>query len=243
VNITITGFVDGEPKVFDWTSNQGIDIVIAKAGAMGNGTYVYDPESLGDSGLTSPVADKNAISHITFCYDIDSTSTPTNTPEPTETNTPEPTATNTPEPTETNTPEPTETNTPEPTETNTPEPTETVEVTRTVEVTKTVEITSTVEVTRTVERTETAEPTSTKTPVRNRTRTPEATETSEPSPTNTVSSGVEGVASTPTPTGIVLPDTGVGVESPYTRIIATMVLVLAVAGIGVAVFGWDRRSE
>lgn len=57
--------------VFDWTSNHGIDAVLVKGGPGGN-LYTYVPESLGGEGLTS-VRDKDySISHISFCYDIES---------------------------------------------------------------------------------------------------------------------------------------------------------------------------
>lgn len=69
--VTITGYKEGEAIEFSWNSNVGIDAVIVKASTGGQ---IYDYSLLGsepkaDGGLTVP--DKFAISHITFCYDID----------------------------------------------------------------------------------------------------------------------------------------------------------------------------
>src|SRR5215217_6944056 len=116
---TITITVNGSS--FDWTSTIGIDAVIVKGGTDSN-LYVYDPpaESFGDTGLQSTINPANGqpfdLSHIEFCYDVESpTNTPTNTSVP-PTNTPTDTPTNTPSNTPTNTP----TDTPTNTSTNTP---------------------------------------------------------------------------------------------------------------------------
>jgi hypothetical protein len=57
---------------FDWSSNFGIDAVIAKGGADAN-VYVYNPESMADTHLHPPVNPANnmpfGISHIEFCFD------------------------------------------------------------------------------------------------------------------------------------------------------------------------------
>ena len=68
--LTVTISHTSADKVFDWTSNIGVDAVIVKAGSEGSYLYRYDPpgEQTSDSGLTSP-GHGNAISHITFCYD------------------------------------------------------------------------------------------------------------------------------------------------------------------------------
>jgi hypothetical protein len=63
---------------FDWTSTLGIDAVIVKGGPNAN-LYEYDPpaESFGDTGLHSPLGagpdgtQPHAISHIDFCYSVD----------------------------------------------------------------------------------------------------------------------------------------------------------------------------
>jgi hypothetical protein len=103
LTVTISAF---NGKSFNWSSNIGVDAVFVKAGAGGSHLYVYNPESTGDTALSSPGDAGNAISHISFCYDIDSTPTPTststNTATPTNTSTPV-TSTNTPT-TATNTP-------------------------------------------------------------------------------------------------------------------------------------------
>lgn len=59
----------------DWDSTYGVDAVIVKGGDAGN-VYVYDPpaESLGDTGLVSPLNDGGnlpTISHFNFCYDYE----------------------------------------------------------------------------------------------------------------------------------------------------------------------------
>jgi hypothetical protein len=75
-------------QVFDWTSNIGVDQVIAKGGNASN-VYTYDPESLGDTGLHAPVNASGkfaGLSHISFCYDADQpTTTPPTTTPPTTT--------------------------------------------------------------------------------------------------------------------------------------------------------------
>lgn len=107
---------------FSWTSNIGVDAVIAKGGKYGANIYIYDPpaESLGDTDLhapNNPNGSPAGLSHVAFCYDdAVATNTPTNTPTDTPTNTP----TNTPTDTPTNTPTDTPTNTPTNTPTDTP---------------------------------------------------------------------------------------------------------------------------
>ena len=69
VTVNITG-----PGTFDWSSTFGIDAVIAKGGPGAN-VYFYNPESTGDTNLSTPINPKNekhyGLSHITFCFDID----------------------------------------------------------------------------------------------------------------------------------------------------------------------------
>ena len=76
-------------QVFDWTSNIGVDQVIAKGGNASN-LYTYDPESVGDTGLHAPANASGkfaGLSHISFCYDADqpTTTPPTTTPPSTST--------------------------------------------------------------------------------------------------------------------------------------------------------------
>jgi len=68
--LTVTIVHTQEDKVFSWTSNIGVDAVIAKGGSDGSYLYRYDPpaEETADTGLTTPGT--NAISHIAFCYDV-----------------------------------------------------------------------------------------------------------------------------------------------------------------------------
>jgi uncharacterized repeat protein (TIGR01451 family) len=78
-NGTLTVTIDvrdtAEGQVFDWTSNLGVDIVIAMGGPDTN-RYTYDPptEIKADTGLHAPVDPSNnqfyGLRHISFCYDI-----------------------------------------------------------------------------------------------------------------------------------------------------------------------------
>ena len=81
-------------QVFDWTSNIGVDRVIAKGGNTAN-IYTYDPpaESTGDTGLHAPANASGkfaGLSHISFCYDAGeppTTAPPTTTPPSTSSTT------------------------------------------------------------------------------------------------------------------------------------------------------------
>lgn len=158
-------------KRFDWSSNLGVEAVFVKAGDQGSNLYRYDPqvgEVTEDDGLESPgIGLTNQISHIAFCYDLEATPTPTESPNatPTETATPTATPTETPSSTPTETPTATATETPTTTPTATPTeaPTETPTDTPV----------------------ETATPTPTETAVPTDTPTPTATETATPTPTST----------------------------------------------------------
>ena len=69
---------------FDWSSNIGLDAIFVKAG-NGGFLYLYDPpgpEATADTDLAG--SDQNAISHISFCYDVEDTTT-TTVPEVTTT--------------------------------------------------------------------------------------------------------------------------------------------------------------
>jgi hypothetical protein len=83
-------------QVFDWTSNIGVDQVIAKGGPNAN-LYTYSPESMGDTGLHAPANASGkfaGLSHISFCYDADQPpTTPTTTPTSTTTTTETPSTT------------------------------------------------------------------------------------------------------------------------------------------------------
>jgi hypothetical protein len=79
---TVTVTTDGPGGLggtnFNWSSTLGIDAVIVKGGPNAN-LYVYDPpaESLGDTGLHSPINPQNGqpfgLSHIEFCFDYELT--------------------------------------------------------------------------------------------------------------------------------------------------------------------------
>jgi hypothetical protein len=84
-------------QVFDWTSNIGVDVVIAKGGPNAN-VYTYVGESTGDTGLHAPVGPSGkfaGLSHISFCYDVEAPTTtpPTTTPTSTTTTTETPSTT------------------------------------------------------------------------------------------------------------------------------------------------------
>jgi hypothetical protein len=82
VTIDVRNTAGGE--VFDFTSNIGVDQVIAKGGPQGN-VYRYDPEATADTGLHAPALRSGAfagLSHISFCYDVGEEPTPTPTPTP-----------------------------------------------------------------------------------------------------------------------------------------------------------------
>jgi hypothetical protein len=85
-------------QVFDWTSNIGVDVVIAKGGPNAN-VYTYVGESTGDTGLHAPVGPSGkfaGLSHISFCYDADQPpTTPPTTPTTPPTTTPTSTTTTT----------------------------------------------------------------------------------------------------------------------------------------------------
>jgi hypothetical protein len=65
---------NADGNTFDWSATIGIDAVIVKGGPNAN-VYVYDPESMGGSGLHAPVNPANGtfygLSHIDFCYDVE----------------------------------------------------------------------------------------------------------------------------------------------------------------------------
>src|SRR4051794_21188440 len=67
-------------KITAWTSNIGVDKVILKGGAGGEGgtvgsnVYSYNPEATGDTDLVVP--NGTALSHIEFCYDTNDTPPP-----------------------------------------------------------------------------------------------------------------------------------------------------------------------
>jgi LPXTG-motif cell wall-anchored protein len=106
--VTITTLADA--KAFDWTSTVGIDAVYVKGGQAGSYFYGYQPdvdehgdivgdgeESFGDRDLGTPPywgggdnpynETKNQISHVTFCWDDESS---TSTSSTTSSSTPAP---------------------------------------------------------------------------------------------------------------------------------------------------------
>ena len=103
--LSVTVTVDEGAKTFDWTSNIGVDAVFVKGGDNGN-LYTYDPpaEAKSDTGLHAPLNDSTSqegdfygLSHISFCYDVESSPSPSPSETPSESPTPtvSPTATET----------------------------------------------------------------------------------------------------------------------------------------------------
>lgn len=69
---------NGTNTTFDWTSTIPVDAVFVKSGQEGHNLYVYQDESTGGVGLSTPAYTKKNgdigyqdISHITFCYDVE----------------------------------------------------------------------------------------------------------------------------------------------------------------------------
>ncbi len=67
---------------FDWSSNLGVDVVVAKGGPVAN-VYTYAPIAKQDTGLHSPVNPSSGewygLSHISFCYHLGGPTTTTTT--------------------------------------------------------------------------------------------------------------------------------------------------------------------
>ena len=102
--LTVTVAVDEDTNTFDWSSNIGIDAVFVKGGDNGN-LYTYDPpaEAKSDSGLHAPLNDSTpeegdfyGLSHISFCYDVETSPSPSPSETPTESPTPTVSPTSTP---------------------------------------------------------------------------------------------------------------------------------------------------
>jgi hypothetical protein len=113
LTVTISSF-NSDQASFNWSSNIGVDQVIVKGGDNAN-VYTYNPESTGDTGLHTPFnsnSGKNyGLSHVSFCYDVEQTSSPSPSPSQTVSTSPTPT------PTESETPSPTPSTSVLPTET------------------------------------------------------------------------------------------------------------------------------
>ncbi|MDD3998481.1 MAG: hypothetical protein PHR98_00040 [Candidatus Shapirobacteria bacterium] len=133
---------------------------------------------------------------------IEISPTPTNTPVPTATGTPKPT--NTPVPTATNIPKPTATNTPVPTATNTPAPT----------------------ATGTPKPTNTPVPTATSTPKPTATGTPQPTATNTPIPPTNTPLPTQVIAQGPSPTRIILLESGIEFPSQILTIFGGIITLL-----------------
>ena len=121
--LTVTLTVDETAKEIDWTSNIGVDVVIVKGGPNAN-IYTYNPESTGDSNLHAPENDNNngwyGLSHVSFCYEVENTSSPSPSVSPSETETPGTSPSPSVSPSETETPGTSPSPSVTPTETETP---------------------------------------------------------------------------------------------------------------------------
>jgi len=66
--------IDVSGRVFDWSSTQGVDVVIVKGGPNAL-VYRFDTEQRAGRGLHAPVNPENGqyygLSHISFCHDDD----------------------------------------------------------------------------------------------------------------------------------------------------------------------------
>ena len=118
--LTVTVAVNESAQTFDWTSNIGVDAVIAKGGPDGN-VYTYNPESTGDTGLHAPDNDGKwyGLSHISFCYDVESPS-PSPSVSPSESETPSTSPSPSVSPSESETPSTSPSPSVSPSETETP---------------------------------------------------------------------------------------------------------------------------
>lgn len=94
VDLTIRDTDQG--PVFDWATNFGVDVVVAKGGPNAN-VYRYDPIATGDTGLHAPLNKESGkwygLSHVSFCYFEENATTTTTTTEPKVTSTSEATTT------------------------------------------------------------------------------------------------------------------------------------------------------
>jgi len=177
------------------------------------GSQQLDVYPVGESPCSVDYWDRSCdVTPINTPVPPTNTPTPTNTPVPTATNTPiptntrTPTATNTPVPTATNTPRPTATNTPRPTATNTPRPTATGTPQPTA--------------------TGTPQPTATGTPQPTATGTPQPTATNTPVPPTSSPIPTQVIAEGPSPTRIILPESGVEFPSQILILVGGIITFL-----------------
>ena len=71
IEVTITDVTDGDPMTFSFTSNIAVSAVFVKAG-NGGILYTFDPPTTVGTDLASP---KDSISHVSFCWNEDTTTT------------------------------------------------------------------------------------------------------------------------------------------------------------------------
>src|SRR5215212_21100 len=67
-DLTVT-IANATNSSFDWSSTETLDKVLVKSGVNTTNIYSYDPESSGDTSLTT--ATGQDTSHVEFCYDED----------------------------------------------------------------------------------------------------------------------------------------------------------------------------
>ena len=71
IEVTITDVTDGDQMTFSFTSNIAVSAVFVKAG-NGGILYTFDPPTTVGTDLASP---KDSISHVSFCWNEDTTTT------------------------------------------------------------------------------------------------------------------------------------------------------------------------
>jgi hypothetical protein len=74
------GSITVSDRVFDWSTDSGVDAVIVKGGPNAN-VYRLSPEGTSGTGFRAPTNPSNGqpygLSHITFCFDADDAPPPT----------------------------------------------------------------------------------------------------------------------------------------------------------------------
>lgn len=68
--VLTVSIANGTRVGFDFSASRAVDAVFVKSGADGHHLYLYNPESSGGAGLTTPNS-RQDISHISFCYDVE----------------------------------------------------------------------------------------------------------------------------------------------------------------------------
>jgi len=90
--LTVDIVLDHEVHAIDWSSNIGVDAVFMKGSETIGNLYNYDPEATSDTGLHNPVHESGpkageyySINLVRFCYDVETSPSPSVSPTGTET--------------------------------------------------------------------------------------------------------------------------------------------------------------